>query len=586
MTATDDDKRLKARNLFWQGFSPAEIARDLCVPYPTVDSWKRRDKWEEAPTVVRIEAHLEARLNRLIAKETKTDRDFFEIGQLAATLERTARIQRYSQTGKETDLNPNLEARARGRKKKAEQKNALTEEQVAALRRDFHENLFGYQKVWHEAKRHRVRNILKSRQIGATWYFAREAFLDAAETGDNQIFLSASKAQAHVFRGYIFQWVKDVTGGELKGDPIVLWNGATLYFLGTNSKTAQSYHGHVYLDEYAWISKFLEFRKVASAMATHKKWRITYFSTPSTIGHEANAFWNGETFNKGKAKENRVAFDVSHETLKHGAVGPDGTWRHMVTIRDAEESGCDLFDVDALLREYNDADFANLFMCEWVDDTASFFGFDELRKGMVDSWEVWADFHPHLERPFGDRPVWIGYDPAQSADNASIAVVAPPAVEGGKFRVLEKLNVSGADFQAQAARIKELRHRYNVEHIGIDTTTIGAGVFEMVRQFFPRAVAITYSVEVKTRLVLKAKQLFTKRRIEFDAGWSDVAAAFMAIRRTATASGRQATFSAGRSKETGHADIAWAIMHALDRLGYTEFDNVPGARRKGFMEIF
>lgn len=585
MTATDDDKRLKARNLFWQGYSPAEIARDLCVAYGTVDAWKRRDKWEEAPTVVRIEAHLEARLNRLIAKEAKTDRDFFEIGQLSATLERTARIQRYSQTGKEADLNPNLEARAKGRKKKAEQKNAITEEQVAALLSAFEEGLFGYQRTWKDALKYRVRNILKSRQIGATWYFAREAICNALETGDNQIFLSASKAQAHVFRQYIVQFVKDVTGVELKGDPIVLPNGATLYFLGTNSKTAQSYHGHVYLDEYAWISKFLEFRKVASAMATHKKWRITYFSTPSTIGHEANAFWSGETFNKGKAKENRVAFEVSHAALKGGAVGPDGTWRQMVTIRDAEESGCDLFDVDALLREYNDADFANLFMCEWVDDTASFFGFEELRKGMVDSWEVWADFQPHLERPFGDRPVWIGYDPAQSADNASIAVIAPPAVEGGKFRVLEKLNVNGADFQAQAAKIQELCSRYNVEHIGIDTTTIGAGVFEMVRQFFPRAVAITYSVEVKTRLVLKAKQLFTKRRIEFDAGWSDVAAAFMAIRRTATASGRQATFSAGRSKETGHADIAWAIMHALDRLAYTEFDNVPGARRKGFMEI-
>lgn len=585
MTATDDTKRLKARTLFWQGYSPAEIARDLVVPYGTVDAWKRRDKWEDAPTVTRIEANLEARLNRLIVKESKTDRDFFEIGQLSAVLERTARIQRYSQTGKEGDLNPNLERRAKGRKKKAEQKNALTDEQVEALRRDFFDHLFGYQKVWHNAKRHRVRKILKSRQIGATWYFAREAFLDAAETGDNQIFLSASKAQAHVFRGYIVQWVKDVAGVELKGDPMVLPTGATLYFLGTNSKTAQSYHGHVYLDEFAWISKFLEFRKVASAMATHKKWRITYFSTPSTIGHEANAFWSGETFNKGKPKDQRAEFDVSHAALKAGAVGPDGAWRQVVTIRDAEEAGCDLFDIDALLREYNDADFANLFMCEWVDDTASFFGFEELRRCMVDSWEVWADFDAAAPRPFGDRPVWVGYDPAQSADNASIAVIAPPEVEGGKFRVLEKINVLGADFQAQAAKIRELCGRYNVVHIGIDTTTIGAGVFEMVRQFFPRAIAITYSVEVKTRLVLKAKQLIAKRRLEFDAGWSDVAAAFMSIRRTATASGRQATFQAGRSKETGHADIAWAIMHALDNLPYTGFDNAPGTQRRGFMEM-
>lgn len=34
---------------------------------------------------------------------------------------------------------------------------------------------------------------------------------------------------------------------------MVLPNGATLYFLGTNARTAQSYHGNLYLDEYFWI---------------------------------------------------------------------------------------------------------------------------------------------------------------------------------------------------------------------------------------------------------------------------------------------------------------------------------------------
>jgi uncharacterized protein YjcR len=588
MYEASEDMRLKARSLFWQGYSPAEISRQLAVPYGTVDAWKRRDKWDDAPVVVRIEAHVETRLMRLIAKDDKSPGDLAEIDQLTRILERTARIQHYSQTGKDADLNPNLEKRAKGRKKKPEEKNLLTEEQVEALKDAFDQGLFGYQQKWRDAKRYRVRNILKSRQIGATWYFAREALIDAIETGDNQIFLSASKAQAHVFREYIVQFVKDVTGVILKGDPITLWNGATLYFLGTNSKTAQSYHGHVYLDEYAWIGKFLEFRKVASAMATHKKWRITYFSTPSTIGHEAHAFWSGDSFNKGKTKETRAEFDVSHAALKDGAVGPDGQWRQIVTIEDAAASGCDLFDIEALRREYNDQDFANLFMAVWVDDTESYFGFDEMRRCMVDSWDDWADFQPMSPRPFGDRPVWIGYDPAKSGDNASIVVVAPPPVgsNSGTFRVLEKVFVTGVDWEAQAARIEALCARYNVVHIGIDSTTIGQGVFQMVRQFFPAAREITYSVEVKTRLVMKAKQLIGKRRLEFDAGWSDVALAFMSIKRTSTPSGRQATFQAGRTKETGHADVAWAIMHALDKLDYTDFGQAAGGIGGGFVEIF
>jgi len=578
-------KRLKARAMFWQGYSPAEIARDLVVPYGTVDAWKRRDKWEEATVVMRVEAHVDARLARLIAKPDKTDRDFAEIGILSKVLERTARIAKFEKSGKDGDLNPAIAGRAEGRRKKAKKKNALTDEQVRAVLDAFDKDLFAYQRTWLDAKRYRVRNIQKSRQIGATWYFAREAIADALKTGDNQIFLSASKAQAHVFRQYIVQLVLETTGVELKGDPIVLANGATLYFLGTNSKTAQSYHGHVYLDEYAWIGKFLEFRKVASAMATHKKWRITYFSTPSTIGHQANAFWSGESFNKGRPKADRVEFDVSHDALKNGAVGPDGQWRHMVTIEDAAAGGCDLFDIAALRKEYNEQDFANLFECQWVDDTAAFFGFDELTRCMVDAWDEWSDFSPLEPRPFGDRPVWIGYDPARTADNASIVVVAPPIVDGGKYRVLEKINVAGVDWQDQAARIKALTERYNVTYIGIDTSTIGSGVFEMVRAFFPLATAITYSVEVKNRLVLKAKQLVSHRRIEFDRSWSDVVLAFMAIKKTSTASGRATTFQAGRSAETGHADVAWAIMHALDHVDYANFDNAAG-HGGGFVEIF
>ena len=64
--------------------------------------------------------------------------------------------------------------------------------------------------------------ILKSRQIGATFYFAREALVDAIKTGRNQIFLSASQRQALKFRREIAGWVKKVTGVELKGNPVMI----------------------------------------------------------------------------------------------------------------------------------------------------------------------------------------------------------------------------------------------------------------------------------------------------------------------------------------------------------------------------
>jgi len=588
MTPETGTARTQARALYWQGHAVADIARRLGIAYGTVDSWKRRDKWDEAPRAARIEDAAERRLAVLIATPDKSERELDEMERLGRLIERTARVQRYETTGRDSDLNPAIHNRAEGRRKAKVAKNTLTEDQVAALRADFHAYLFAYQKTWWQAKAaHKRRNILKSRQIGATWYFAREAALDALETGDNQIFLSASKAQAHVFKSYITAWVKDITGVDLQGSPIKLWNGAELYFLGTNTKTAQSYHGHVYLDEYAWIGKLAEFKKVASGMATHKKWRLTYFSTPSTIGHDAASFWDGREFNRDRPREDQAAFVLAHEVLKHGAVGPDGVWRHMVTIEDAAAQGCDLFDLDDLRRAYNARDFANLFLCQWVDDAASFFTFAELQKCSVDAWDAWPDV-PDGENRHNLGPVWIGYDPSRSRDDASVAVIAPPKTEGGAYRVVERLTFSGVDFHAQAEAIRQLTTRYRVERVAVDVSGIGAGVFEMVRGFWPAAAAITYSVETKARMVLKAKHLISRRRVEWDAGQTDIPLAFLAIRQTMTPTGRQMTFQASRSDTTGHADVAWAIMHALDRVDFRDFEDTTGGHptgRRGFVEF-
>ena len=557
------DPRRRARALYWMGWGVAEIGRELGVPYNTLASWKRRDKWAEASSLERVESTLEMRLNTLVMKDNKSGGDFKEIDLLGRQLERAARIRKYEAGGNETDLNPAVANRNKGEKKRPT-KNFLSEEQVEALHQAFLGSIFDYQRVWYEAgKTERIRNLLKSRQIGATWYFAREAIDDALQTGRNQIFLSASKAQAHVFKQYITEFVREVTGVELKGDPIVLPNGATLYFLGTNARTAQSYHGNLYFDEYFWVGKFQELRKVASGMSMHSHWRQTYFSTPSSVIHEAHPFWTGALFNKGRSKADKVEVDFSHAALKHGMRCADGQWRQIVTVEDAAAGGCTLFDIAQLRREYAAAEYANLLMCQFMDDAESAFPLSMLSACLVDSWELWADFKPFALRPFGYRPVWVGYDPSSTGDAAGCVVVAPPAVPGGKFRVLERHQWKGGDFEAQAAAIKRLTERYNVTHIGIDTTGLGQGVYQLVKQFFPAVRGINYSVESKVAMVMKAQSVIRAGRLEFDAGWTDLVQSFIAIRKTMTASGRAFTFEASRSEEASHADMAWATMHAL-----------------------
>lgn len=572
--AQSADVRRQARSLYWRGWGVTQLAEELRINRATVESWKQREKWDDAPSIRKLEDCLEARFMTLVAKEQKTGGDFKEIDLLGRQVATLAKIRRFEAPGgHEGDLNDKVAARNAGPKKKAK-KNHFTAEQVAELRRIFESELFDHQRDWLSSSSLRTRMILKSRQIGATWYFAREALVDALETGRNQIFLSASKAQAHIFRGYIVQFAK-LVGVDLTGDPMIVTSdvvlegepAAELHFLGTNARTAQGYHGNFYFDEFFWVYGFEDLYKVASGMAMHKKWRKTYFSTPSTVGHPAYPYWTGDRRNRRRKKADRVDIDVSHEALKRGSIGPDRIWRQIVTIEDAEAGGCDLFDIEELRDEYAPDEYANLLMCAFVDDSLSAFKFNELVACGVDSLVDWPDFNPLLARPFGNRPVWAGYDPQDSedGDNGALVIAAAPAQAGGEFRLLDKHLLRGLDFEQQATFIEAVLKRYNCTYFGIDATPgIGSGVYQLVRKWYPTVTKLEYSLELKAQMVMKAQNVIRNARIQWDAGWIDIASSFLSIKKALTQSGRSITFKAGRSAADGHADLAWAVMHILN----------------------
>jgi uncharacterized protein YjcR len=325
------DVRRQARSLYWQRWGITQISKELHLKRATVESWKQRDKWDDAPCIEKIEDHLEARLCGLIAKDKKTGGDLKEIDLLMRGVVSAARVRRFEAPGgHEGDLNEKVANRNAGERKAGKPKNHFTTAQVEQLEQIFHDELFGYQEDWWAAKDQRTRMILKSRQIGATWYFAREALLDALRGGGNQIFLSASKNQAHIFRNYIVQFAARV-GVKLQGDPIIVTAetmpegepAAELIFLGTNARTAQGYHGNFYFDEFFWTYGFEELNKVASAMAMHKRWRRTYFSTPSTIAHQGHPYWTGERRNRRVKKADRIEINVTHERLQAGVLCED-----------------------------------------------------------------------------------------------------------------------------------------------------------------------------------------------------------------------------------------------------------------------
>lgn len=591
------EKRFSAKLLFRRGFTLPEISREMGIAERTLFHWREKEQWDEELPATTVTEQVARRICFLVDKPDKTAACREELGLLIDKLGdlelKLAQARKLDRQGTPQEGAGDKRERRGNREKKVKNDiSAITPEMLDRARDllfrgvkprgteqepGIYEILFEgkapktpvealpiweYLQLWHGNKHQRNRFILKSRQIGATYYFAWEALEDAIRTGDNQIFLSASRDQAEVFRAYIVMFASRCLGIELTGNPIILSNGAELRFVSTNASTAQSYHGHLYLDEVFWIRDFRKMWKVASAMAAHKRWRRTLFSTPSAMSHEAYQKWNGEEYNKGRAPRYQQAFDISWEALKGGLLGPDKIWRHMVTVEDAERAGCDLFDIEELRAEYSKDDFENLFMCKFIDDAQSAFSLDLLLRCTVDP-ASWSHYKPKEARPLGNHPVSLGYDPSATGDAASLAACEVPLRPIDKWRVLRRDYFIKQALEFQANRIKDAVEQFNVVFLGIDATGMGWGVSQLVRGFYPTLTPFSYSPQVKTELVMKGLAVMESGRLEFDAGDLVMLKAFLMIRKTTTEHGGDTTYKAARTAEVGHADAAWSVLHAL-----------------------
>jgi phage FluMu gp28-like protein len=530
--------RLHAKSLFRQGWQLAGIAAEVGVAERTLRLWRDAEGWavQLAP-----EEALEARIVYLVNRADKSDAEYTELERLIDALNRLERGK--ARALKEAGRQASVEVPAGDdsgpvrRGKKARQKtNEIGHIDLARVEGP---PLFAYQK---EIVEDPARFIFwrKSRQIGATTHtIAWKALRRAIGLGHDQIFLSASNRQAQVFNRSIRKLAGAHLGLELSGskERIQIHRGgqawAAFIFLSTNSATAQSESGDVYVDEAFWIPRFAELERVASGMATLKQYTKFYASSVSTVTHPAWRLWVGETGKDGKAR-------------------PDAIKRITTTVHDAIAGGNDLIDVEVLKAEYSEEAFAQLFLCRPIDDEQSVFKLAQLERCQSD---------PAAWGPAGGAPVWLGYDPSRSRDYACLAVLARVGKQE-RFRLLECLRWQNKNFRWQAERIREAFARYNVQRIGIDVTGMGQAVYELVREFFPRVTAIHYSLETKTELVLKARQLIEDGRFEYEAGDQFVTGSFLAIKQAGTDAGR-VTYKAGRSAETGHAEAFWAVAHAL-----------------------
>lgn len=564
-----------AQALYLRRYTPKEIAKSLHLKnVRIVYYWAEKYKWALLLSEESIEDAINRRLALLIGRDNKTELELREIDNLVIQHVKIAKIRSKNEslainsgtaeavTGEQTLQQLNEKPGKKPRRKRRNDISAITPAQLDDVAKTL---LYPHQLYVRENKNaSRYRFILKSRQIGFTFYFAFEAFEDAILTGNNQIFVSSSKAQARVFSMYIKRIADEFFDVEIKGgDIITLSNHANLILCANNVSTAQSYSGNVYFDEVFWMSKFIDLYTGAKGMATLGDFRITLFSTPSTKDHPCHKLWSGEEWKNGSPKRKNIDFPRDESLRMNGTVCPDKFWRLLITMKDAINLGFDKVDIDDL-RESNSAQAFNiLYCCRFAESGKSVFNFEKLQNCITDATK-WQDLDWNADRPFGNREVWAGFDPSRTRDNATFVLVAPPLHPDEKFRVIAVYQWRGMNFKYMANEIKKIKSKFNITYIGIDITGIGYGVYEHIREFARREVRdIHYNVNIKNQLVLKMVDVVEEGRIEWDENQKTLITAFMSIEQQTTAKSNQITYAASRTEMTGHADEFFAVSHAV-----------------------
>jgi hypothetical protein len=162
-----------------------------------------------------------------------------------------------------------------------------------------------------------------------------------------------------------------------------------------------------------------------------------------------------------------------------------------------------------------------------------------------------------------------------SRRGALVAVAAPP---GGKFRILEKQRIKGKDFEGRPPRSGTWprnhchadRHRHH---------RAGKAVHQLVSKWFP-AEAYHYSVHLKAQMVLKAKNVISAGRLSrcrVDGCPSGLHGDQAGIHQQGRDIHRR------RAGGIGHADVAWAVMHAIY---FEPLDSTQSPGGSSTMEIF
>jgi phage FluMu gp28-like protein len=324
-----------------------------------------------------------------------------------------------------------------------------------------------------------------------------------------------------------------------KGAATVLNNATTIELVGggrikalpANPRTARSFTGNVYFDEYAYHQDPEGTWDAAAAMATRGGWKIRVVSTP----------------NGAQGKFYELATNV-----------PKGWGYGHVSIEQAMAQGMRV-NLQKLWEAagHDERVFAQWYRCAFLDGDMQY-----IPTAMVDRALNWKGEIPALD--FGE--LYAGLDVGRTNDLTVLTVIA---VVNGVAYVIAVMTCKRTNFRSQKKMIRDAHRMFQWQSLHIDATGLGSQMAEELVEEFgeDEATPLAFTADVKDDLATRALRWFRDDRVRFPRGDEGKALhrETVAVRRIVTNSGN-ITYDVPRTS-MGHGDRWWALCLALRGAG-------------------
>ena len=336
------------------------------------------------------------------------------------------------------------------------------------------------------------------RQIGKSFIIALEVALDAPESGDDWILLSAGERQSKELMGKVKMHLEamKVAASSVEVDEgyfgntkftiltIHLPNGAKIIGLPANPDTARGFTGNVVLDEFAFHRDSHAIWK-ALFPTIARGFKIRIVSTPQG---KTNRFYNIIT---GENKFSKHTVDILQAVA-------DGVPHDIEELKD----GID--DDEAWQQE---------FLVRFIDEASSWLTY-ELIAGCEDSTldtEMTIDtFDSSKLIALPDS--YLGIDIGRKKD---LSVLWPLEKLGDVFLTRNLLSLEKQKFKKQQEMISQHIATLGIKRTCIDSTGIGAQLAEQTAERFGsyHVEAVNFTNPVKNDMAVRTLRVFQDKRI-------------------------------------------------------------------------